>query len=80
MKTTAPLTTKYQTIRTTGYQHSVNPHNENRAAHGGVCYTEAKRDRDGTIRVRWVNANGRHREVSESVVMDPATFARRYED
>lgn len=69
------LTTKYTTVATVGYQHSVNSRNENRAAHGAVCHLQARKTADG-IKGRKVNSNGRHQEVGPAFDLDADTLAQ----
>lgn len=54
----------WRTIAFIGYQHSVNPYNENPSAHGGVCLLQARKLR-GKLQGRYVNTNGCHEEVGE---------------
>jgi hypothetical protein len=58
------LTTKYQTVRTTGYTHPV-ARNENPAAHGGVCHLQVKMGPRGPLS-RLVNVNQHHVETGPS--------------
>lgn len=58
------ITSKYQTICTTGYKGSVS-RNENPAAHGGVCHVQVRRS-NGRVLARRVNSNGRHDEIGEA--------------
>ncbi len=67
--TTIKITGRWTTIYTRGYQHSVNPRDENRAAHGAVCHTQLRKTRDGRTIARKVNTNGRHTE--EGVAWEP---------
>jgi len=57
---------KWETIATVGYHSSVNPQNENRAAHGAVCHLQARKSPTGNLLGRRINSNGRHQEISES--------------
>lgn len=67
------ITTKWKTIATVGYSHSVS-RDENRAAHGGVCHLQARRGNNGLLG-RKVNTNGRHHETGEAFALDAATLA-----
>jgi hypothetical protein len=66
------ITTKWKTIATVGYRHSVS-NDENRAAHGGVCHLQARVSAKGRLG-RKVNSNGRHRETGESFDLDDQTL------
>jgi hypothetical protein len=61
------ITTKFQTVATTGYVGPVS-RNENRAAHGGIRHLQARKGKKGLLG-RYVNSNGRHQEVGESFPM-----------
>lgn len=63
------LTNKWKTICTIGYSATVNPWNENRSAHGGVCHCQA-RTKDGKILARKVNSNGRAEEIGRPYEID----------
>ena len=65
---------KWATMAIVGYSHSVNPRDENRAAHGGVCLLQTRRNSKGEILGRRVNSNGRHREVGEPFALDSDTL------
>lgn len=65
---------KWATMAIVGYSHSVNPRDENQAAHGGVCLLQTRHNSKGEILGRRVNSNGRHREVGEPFVLDPDTL------
>jgi hypothetical protein len=58
------LTSKYQTVAMVGYRESVNPRNENKQAHGGVCLLQARLGRNSMLG-RKVNTNGRAVEVGQ---------------
>jgi hypothetical protein len=62
---TMKLTSKFTTIATVGFSHSVS-YDENRAAHGGVCHLQARRNNKGVVLGRYVNSNGRHSETGEA--------------
>jgi hypothetical protein len=68
------ITTKWKTIATVGYSHSVS-RDENRAAHGGVCHLQARKGVSGILGRR-VNSNGRHEETGKAFELDTATLAR----
>lgn len=72
MTTRTKLTAKWTTICTTGYSHSVNPYNENRSAHGGVCHHQARVNASGETIGRKVNSNGRHKEVGKAFPLTAA--------
>jgi hypothetical protein len=61
MTTVTQITTRWTTIATVGFRHSVS-RNENRAAHGGVCHLQARQAKGGIVG-RKVNSNGRHQEI-----------------
>lgn len=67
------LTSKFQTVATVGYQHSVS-RDENRAAHGGVCHLQARKTAKGVVG-RKVNSNGRHKETGKAFALDAETLA-----
>jgi len=67
------ITTKWKTIATVGYSHSVS-RDENRAAHGGVCRLQARKGANGLLG-RKVNANGRQEERGDSFELDAETLA-----
>lgn len=54
----------WKTVAYVGYSHSVNPYNENRSAHGGVCLMQSRKLR-GRLQGRYVNSNGGHTEEGE---------------
>lgn len=64
------VTSKFKTVATVGFTGSVSTKYENRAAHGGVCHLQARRNADGELVGRRVNSNGRHQEVSEAFLID----------
>lgn len=64
------ITSKFKTIATVGFTGSVSSKHENRAAHGGVCHLQARRNAAGELVGRRVNSNGRHQEVSEAFLVD----------
>lgn len=65
---TNDITSKWQTVAIVGFTGSVNPYDENRAAHGAVTLLQARRAGD-KILGRRVNSNGRHSETSNSFVL-----------
>lgn len=67
------ITSKFKTIATVGFTGSVSSKHENRAAHGGVCHLQARRNAAGELVGRRVNSNGRHQEVSEAFLVDQDT-------
>lgn len=69
------LSRKFETIATVGYSHGVNPKNENRAAHGGVCHLQARNGANGPVGRR-VNSNGRHEEIGVSFPLSAEELAR----
>jgi hypothetical protein len=69
----AKVTTRWTTIATVGYTVGVNPTNENRAAHGGVCHLQARR-KNGKLVGRRVLANGHHVETEEAFELDTWTL------
>jgi hypothetical protein len=73
MMTTIQINTRFTTIATVGYTGSVT-RNENRAAHGGVCLLQVKRNAFGKAIGRKINSNGRHLEVSKPFELDAATL------
>lgn len=66
---------KWATMAIVGFTKSVSASDYNPAAHGGVCLLQARRSSKGEILGRKVNSNGRHRETSESFVLDAETLA-----
>lgn len=70
---TTRITSKFKTIATVGFTGSVSSKHENRAAHGGVCHLQARRNAAGELVGRRVNSNGRHQEVSEAFLVDQDT-------
>jgi hypothetical protein len=74
MATETKLTRRFQTIATIGYTAPVSRH-ENRAAHGGVCHLQARRNAKGEAVGRKVNSTGRNQEVGPSFAIDDETLA-----
>ena len=74
--TTTRITTRWAIIATVGYQHSVDPCNEERRAHGAVCHLESRRTATGAIRGRRVNSNGYYREIGNSFELSADELAR----
>lgn len=70
------MPTKFTTLCTLGFQACVSARNENRAAHGGVCHIQTRRDKSGRIVARRVNTNGRHVETSETFEPTAEQLAR----
>ena len=75
------LTTRWTTIATVGYRDTAygarhTPRGENRAAHGGVCYLQARKGDRGVIYGRQVNGNVDHEEVGEPWALDADDVAR----
>ena len=73
LKTVFKITTKFQTVATTGYVGSVS-RNENRAAQGGIRHLQARKGKRGLLG-RYVNSNGRHEEVGEAFDLHPDQLA-----
>ena len=68
--TTITTITKWTTVATVGYSGPARgahhtPKGENPAAHGGICYLQARRGAGGVVLGREVNSNGRHEETGE---------------
>lgn len=74
MSTKAKITGRWKTICTVGYTCGV-ARDENRAAHGGVCHCQVRRDRNGNLIGRKVNTNGRHTEEGESFELSEEMLA-----
>lgn len=68
------ITTKFKTIAFVGFAGSVSRKSENRYAHGGVCFLQARRTPAGRLLGRRVNSNGLHREVGESFELHESTL------
>lgn len=71
--TTIQISTRFQTIATVGYTGSVS-RNENRAAYGGVCLLQVKRNAFGKAIGRRINSNGGHLEVGKPFELDAETL------
>ena len=74
MTTKTKITAKWQTVCTIGVE--VIPvereQGDSRKARAGVCHCQARMCGKNGLRGRWVNANGRHREISYSFSLDAA--------
>ena len=75
MTTATQLTSRFQTICRVAFSGSVNPYDENRAAHGGTCLCQARYAKDGRIMARKVNSNGRHKEIGKECEIDAEQLA-----
>jgi len=69
------VTTKWTTIATVGYRGTARGAHytrkgENRAAHGGVCFLQARKNAKGVIYGRQVNGCGNHEEVGKPWALD----------
>lgn len=75
MTTATQLTNKFQTICITAFRCSVNPYDENKRAHGGVCLCQAIVAKNGRILGRKVNSNGRQQETGKPFEIDAEQLA-----
>ena len=76
--TTAIVTSTWTTLAIVGYRGSVaeSARDENRAAHGGVCLLQVRRNKAGLRIGRKVNSNGNHKEFGKAFLIDDVTLAQ----
>ena len=74
----AIVTSTWTTLAIVGYRGSVaeSARDENRAAHGGVCLLQVRRNKAGLRIGRKVNSNGQNKEVGKAFLIDDVTLAQ----
>ena len=74
----AIVTSSWTTLAIVGYRESVaeSPRDQNRAAHGGVCLLQVRRNAAGLRIGRRVNSNGGEREYGKAFPLYPQTLAQ----
>ena len=72
------VTTKWATVAIVGYTGSVASEAwmENRAAHGGVCLLQVRKNQDGLRLGRKVNSNGKQKEIGEAFLVSEERLAQ----
>jgi hypothetical protein len=65
---------RWRTVAIVGYTGPVS-RDEDRRAHGGVCFLQLRNEPKFGIRARKVNSNGRHSEVGDPWTPDADTVA-----
>jgi len=76
--TAAIVTNTWATLAIVGYRGSVaeSARDENRAAHGGVCLLQVRRNKAGLRIGRRVNSNGSHKEFGKAFPLFAQTLAQ----
>ena len=74
----AIVTSTWTTLAIVGYRGSVaeSARDENRAAHGGVCLLQVRRNKAGLRIGRRVNSNGNHKEFGKTFPLFAQTLAQ----
>lgn len=74
----ATIKATWTTLAIAGFSGSVaaSYHSENRAAHGGVCLLQVRRNKAGLRIGRRVNSNGNHKEFGKAFPLFAQTLAQ----